>query len=331
MYLKESDIADAIRQFTHPATTKTILHHISKIIIKDDSVYFSIYLDNSDQAHIASLAQQITDHLKEKFNHIDCRISLTNREEKTQSKALPQVKRIIAISSGKGGVGKSTIAFNLAITLANKGFKVGLVDVDIYGPSLPKLSGIKAKPVLSDNFMLPHEKFGIKMMSVGFLVDENEATVWRGPMTTKVLFQLMRMTKWGELDYLIVDTPPGTGDVHLSLAENYDIDGAIIISTPQQLAQADVIKGINMYKKLGVPVLGIIENMSYFTDISGHKNYVFGTSNLAKLAKKCGTALLAEFPISSELSTASDNNSPLTFYEPQHWVSKLFEEIEISS
>lgn len=249
-------------------------------------------------------------------------ITLTNA--KPAGKGVKGVDKVIMVASGKGGVGKSTIAFNLAISLAQQGKKVGLVDVDIYGPSLPTLAGISRRPVLEENLMIPHKKYGIKLMSVGFLVDGADALIWRGPMTTKMLYQLIRLTNWdfdGEgLDYLIIDTPPGTGDVHLSLAENYKVDGAIVISTPQELAVADVTRAMTMFKKLEIPVLGIIENYSYL-ELDGRKQYVFGAPGASsKLAKKFGTKVLAEIPISQELSDAK----PVTYYKPDGEMGRLF-------
>ncbi|MDF3047741.1 MAG: antiporter inner rane protein [Candidatus Midichloriaceae bacterium] len=246
----------------------------------------------------------------------------------TNSKKVAGVEKIIIVASGKGGVGKSTIAFNLAISLAQMGKKVGIVDVDIYGPSLPSLSGISKKPVLENGLMLPHEKFGIKMMSVGFLVGAEDALIWRGPMTTKMLYQLIRLTNWGNLDYLIIDTPPGTGDVHLSLAENYEIDGAIMASSPQGLAVADVKRALTMLKKLDIPLIGIVENYSYILEANGKKNHLFGDSSASqKLAKAFKTKILAEIPISRELDEANSNARPLTYYKPKSEISLMFEKI----
>ncbi len=265
---------------------------------------------------------------------LQSQITLTNATAATKDarQGINGVNKVIVVASGKGGVGKSTIAFNLAISLAQSGKKVGLVDVDIYGPSLPSLSGINKKPLLEDNLMIPHKKFGLKLMSIGFLVDSAQALIWRGPMTTKMLYQLIRQTNWsagGEsLDYLIIDTPPGTGDVHLSLAENYKVDGAIVVSTPQELAIADVARALTMFKKLNIPVLGIIENYSYMEDASGKKQYIFGKSKAnISLAKKFGTKILGEIPISSELNEASGNAKPITYYMPLHPLSLLFNRI----
>jgi ATP-binding protein involved in chromosome partitioning len=246
----------------------------------------------------------------------------------TSSKKVAGVQKIIIVASGKGGVGKSTIAFNLAVSLAQMGKKVGIVDVDIYGPSLPSLSGISKKPILENGLMLPHEKFGIKMMSVGFLVGAEDALIWRGPMTTKMLYQLIRLTNWGKLDYLIIDTPPGTGDVHLSLAENYQIDGAIVASSPQGLAVADVKRALTMLGKLNIALIGIVENYSYMLEESGKKNYLFGDASASKkLAKMFKTKILAQIPINRELDEANSNARPLTYYKPKSEISLIFQDI----
>ena len=197
---------------------------------------------------------------------------------------------MLVVASGKGGVGKSTVAANLAISLAELGHKVGILDADIYGPSIPRIFNIKEKPEIKDGLLIPFEKYGLKIMSMGFLVPEESALVWRGPMLTKAVHQLFKMTLWATtqdpLDYLIIDTPPGTGDIHLSIAENYEIDGAIVVTTPQALALIDAFKAVDMFKKLQINILGVIENMAYFINSStGGKEYIFGKSNLINYCK----------------------------------------------
>jgi ATP-binding protein involved in chromosome partitioning len=233
------------------------------------------------------------------------------------------VRKIIVVSSGKGGVGKSSVAANLAVALALQGKRTALLDADIYGPSIPQMFSLHQKPVLEDDLMVPHSKYGVKLMSIGFLVDKDSATIWRGPMTTKILYQLLRLSKWedaGEaLDYLIVDMPPGTGDVHLSMAENYVIDGAIIVSTPQELALIDAKKAIDMYNKLRIPIIGLVENMSYFCPPhTDEKHYIFGQEGAQKLAAKHNIPLLASLPLCAEIAAASASGKPLAYYHPQH-------------
>jgi ATP-binding protein involved in chromosome partitioning len=237
---------------------------------------------------------------------------------------LPGIDKIIVVASGKGGVGKSTIAANLAIALMNIGKKVGLLDADIFGPSAPIIFGLaNKKATMSDNKFDPYKVCGIKMMSMGLLVDQDTAAIWRGPMATKALYKLLEGTNWGALDYLVIDTPPGTSDIHLSLAENYHIDNAIIVSTPQALAIADAVKAINMFNKMGIPIAGIIENMSYLENLDGTKTSVFGSDSLAN--KQPDLPLLAQIPITSILS--NNDNKPITYTHYAHPITRLFSEI----
>ena len=211
------------------------------------------------------------------------------------------VKRIIAIASGKGGVGKSTIALALARGAAKAGKKVGLVDADIYGPSLAHMLGLQIKPEIIDNLMIPIMAEGILCNSMGILLGDSQPAIWRGPMATKAIHQLFKLTKWdvnGELDILFIDMPPGTGDIHLTIAQHYIIDGAVLITTPQELALLDVRKAATMFERVNIPILGMIENMSYFVDPkSGNKSYIFGQNGGVKLAQELGLKMLAEVPL----------------------------------
>jgi ATP-binding protein involved in chromosome partitioning len=234
-------------------------------------------------------------------------------------KLLPQVKNVIAVSSGKGGVGKSTISVNLAIALARLGYKVGLLDTDIFGPSMPKMFGVEdARPyaVKVDGRQLiePIEKYGVKLLSIGFFVDPDTATLWRGAMATSALKQLIADANWGELDYFILDTPPGTSDIHLTLLQTLSITGAIIVSTPQKVALADARKGIDMYSndKVNVPILGLVENMAWFTpaELPENKYYIFGQDGCKKLADEMGCPLLAQIPIVQSICENGDKGTP---------------------
>lgn len=226
-----------------------------------------------------------------------------NKKEKMP---LPGVKKIILVVSGKGGVGKSTVSINLALSLRKQGLNIGLLDADIYGPSIPKMFNIQKKPSVINNQFLPFTSHGFRLMSMGFLVPEDSAIIWRGPMTTKALHQLFRMTKWAapktEIDYLIVDTPPGTGDVHISIAENYPIDGAVVVSTPQSLSVADAFKTIDMLKKFNIKIFGILENMAYLKNKKGDKNMLFGISKLPGLCADKGITYLCQLPIAPEVA-----------------------------
>ena len=223
------------------------------------------------------------------------------------------IKNFIVVASGKGGVGKSTVSLNLAIALARfKNLNVGLLDADIYGPSIPKMLGIKEKPNLSKSKkMLPYAKFSIKAMSVGNMVPEDKAIIWRGPMASGAIKQLLNDVEWGNLDFLIIDLPPGTGDIHLSLCQSLMITGAVLVSTPQEISLIDVRKAINMLKKVNVPILGVIQNMSYF-EINKKKTFVFGKNGALEESKKQNLRFLAEIPIFPEISAASDLGIPLT-------------------
>jgi len=242
------------------------------------------------------------------------------REEKIKQSML-NIKHLVAVGSGKGGVGKSTIAANLAISLAKLGYKVGLADVDIYGPSIPTLFNIENQEVLGQEidgkmFFIPFEKFGIKLMSVGFFVDNTKPLMWRGPMASNTLIQLLSETLWGELDYLIFDMPPGTGDIQLTLAKQFPLSGALFVSTPQQLAVADVRRAVNMFKNedVNIPILGLVENMAYFTpkELPNNKYYIFGKTGAEALAKELDIEILEQIPISEEISSTNDTGNPIS-------------------
>ena len=240
------------------------------------------------------------------------------------AKLLPGAKHIIAVSSGKGGVGKSTVSANLAIALARLGYRVGLLDADIFGPSMPKMFGVEdGRPygVEKDGRTLiePLEQYGVKLLSIGFFVDPKTATIWRGGMATSAIKQLLGDADWGELDYFILDTPPGTSDIHLTLLQSLDITGAVIVTTPQQVALADARKGIDMYRneKVNVPILGLVENMAWFTpeELPDNRYYLFGRDGGKQLAKEYGLPLLAQLPIVQSLCEQSDGGDPAALHE----------------
>ena len=233
------------------------------------------------------------------------------------------IKTCFGISSCKGGVGKSTVACNIAITLANQGHKVGLLDADIYGPSVPTLLGIGDKePEVKDGKFVPFEVFGLKAMSIGFLVNEDQAIVWRGPMLAKGLDGLINKTHWGDLDYLIVDFPPGTGDVQISMSQKLKLNGTIIVTTPQLLSLKDVIRGINMFIKVGVPILGVVENMSYLEE-ENEKKYIFGESKTKSFLLKENVKLLEELPFNTKVPKSCDDGKPYCFDYKDAYASKF--------
>ncbi len=239
---------------------------------------------------------------------------------------LPGVKHVIAVASGKGGVGKSTTSCNLALGLAALGLKVGMLDADIYGPSQPKLFGLRGKPKLVGPRMLePMERFGVKVMSIGFLVDEEQAMIWRGPMVISAITQMLREVAWGELDALIVDMPPGTGDAQLTIAQQTPTSGAVIVSTPQDLALLDARRGVTMFQKVDVPILGIIENMSTFCCPNcGHMSPIFGHGGARLEAEKLGVPFLGEVPLDMNIRATSDEGRPIVATEPDSPHAKIY-------
>ena len=242
---------------------------------------------------------------------------------------LPEVKSIVAVASGKGGVGKSTTAVNLALALAAIGNKVGLLDADIYGPSIPRMLGISGQPESSDGKTLDaKENYGIKSMSMGLLVEEDNPVIWRGPMAQSALIQMIRDINWGALDVLVVDMPPGTGDIHLSLAQQVPLTGAVIVTTPQDIALADARKGLNMFRKVEVPVFGIIENMSYFLcPHCGERTNIFSADGGVDEAKRMETDLLGQIPLDTEIRETSDSGEPIVATKPESKHAKAYIEI----
>ena len=228
------------------------------------------------------------------------------------------VKNAIAVASGKGGVGKSTMAANLALSLSLDGARVGLLDADIYGPNIPMMMGVNERPKGQNDKIIPPQGYGIKIMSMGFLVDPNQPVIWRGPMIHNALRQFLQDVDWGNLDYLVVDLPPGTGDASLSLAQSLSMTGAVIVTTPQQVALSDVVRGVAMFQQLNVPILGVIENMSYFVAPDTGKRYdIFGYGGGAKMAKEVGVDFLGEVPLEPQVRVGGDEGSPIVVRAPE--------------
>jgi len=254
-------------------------------------------------------------------------ISAPQSEELAKNKRFKiNAKKIIAIASGKGGVGKSTFAVNFATALKKQGFSIGILDADIYGPSVPRMMGISGRPQANEeNKLIPLENYGVKCMSIGFLIGVDTPTIWRGPMIMKALEQMYNGVEWGKLDYLIIDLPPGTGDAQLTLAQNSKLTGTIIVSTPQDVALNDVRKGINMFKKVGVPVLGIVENMSYFICSNCNERHeIFSNGGAKQEAENFKTSFLGELPIDKKLRIHSDEGQPVCISEPDSPISKIY-------
>ncbi len=242
---------------------------------------------------------------------------------------LPNVKNIVAVASGKGGVGKSTTAVNLALALAAEGARVGVLDADIYGPSIPMMMGISGKPESADGkTMEPMENYGVQVMSIGFLVAQDEAMIWRGPMATQALEQLLRQTNWQDLDYLIVDMPPGTGDIQLTLSQRVPMTGAVIVTTPQDIALLDAKKGIKMFQKVGVPILGIVENMAvHVCSQCGHVEHVFGADGGKTMAAEYGMDYLGALPLSMQIRVQADSGEPTVVSDPDGEVAGIYKAV----
>lgn len=321
-------ILEALGHVTHPATGKSI---VESGIVEDDiriegmKVSFSLLLRSNDpltkslvKASETAILTYISPDVEIKGN-----ITVKNPPEAQTAKEEPLkgVKYKIAISSGKGGVGKSTVTSNLAISLAKAGYKVGLLDADIFGPSIPKMLGVEgATPFANEKGeILPIEKYGIKMLSIGFFVNSNSAIVWRGAMASGAIKQLLTEADWGELDYLLIDLPPGTSDIHLTVVQTIKLDGAIVVSTPQQVALADAVRGIDMFQndKINVPIIGLIENMAWFTpkELPNNKYYIFGKGGVSKLAEERGLRLLGQIPLVQSICESGDSGEPITLHD----------------
>lgn len=298
---------------------------LSSLTIKDGNILM-VFEGRQDQLiEIETAKQEVEKKIKELEGVKSVLSTMTHHRPQSQSSAtikvppkLPGVGAIIAIASGKGGVGKSTTALNLAISWAQLGYRVGLLDADIYGPSLPKLLGVCEKPgVTEDKKLIPLDRFGLKCMSIGFIVPEDAPMIWRGPMIQGALQQLLKEVQWGDLDLLVVDMPPGTGDAHLTLTQQVQLTGAVIVSTPQDLALIDARKGLNMFRRVNVPVLGIIENMSFFCCPScGVSTNIFGHGGAQKEAVALGVPFLGELPLDLSIREGSDAGAPIVISDP---------------
>lgn len=320
-------VLDALQHVVHPGKGKDI---VSLGMVEDDiridgkRISFSLLFDRANDPMVASVKSACVQAIKTyvgKDADIDGNIyvKIKPRQPKPESTMLPGVDHVVAIASGKGGVGKSTVTSNLAVALAKKGYSVGLLDADIFGPSVPKMFATEdARPQLEKidgkDRILPVEKYGVKLLSIGYFVNPDDALVWRGAMATNALKQLIGDGLWGELDYLLIDLPPGTSDIHLTLVQTIPLTGAVVVSTPQEVALADARKGISMFQgeKIDVPVLGLVENMAWFTpaELPENKYYIFGKEGCKKLAEKLGLPLLGQIPIVQSIREGGDDGVP---------------------
>ena len=306
------------------------LNMVENLMVRDNAIRFDLVMEHANDPKNDILVNGAKRTLTEVFGDIDIEIKVV--EEKT---ALSKVKHIIAVASGKGGVGKSTVAANLAIALARANQRVGLIDADNYGPSVPMMFGTgNEQPGAFEKdgktVMLPLERYGIKLMSIGCFVDASRPLIWRGPMATSALNQLMNDTLWGELDWMVVDMPPGTGDIQLTLAQQYNVSGALIVTTPQKVAFADVLRAAMMFKEeaLQIPIYGLVENMAYFTpsDMPEKKYYIFGKETGKQFADQLGVPLLGQIPITEKIAEGGDAGVPLAL-DADSPVTKAFDKI----
>ncbi|MDC3072098.1 Mrp/NBP35 family ATP-binding protein [bacterium] len=306
---------------------------VSRLEFKNNEVYITLQLKASQLNEADQTKKLIHDKLlsmnRVKKVNLILTAHNTNKENKNSSNLLYKpAKYVIVIASGKGGVGKSTTAINLALSLLKLKNKVGILDADIFGPSLPKLTGTNSKPISNGKKIIPHNALGLQAMSIGYLVPEDTATIWRGPMVMSAIEQLLRDVDWQELDFLIIDMPPGTGDAHLTLSQKAQLTGAIIVSTPQDLSLIDARKGINMFKKVNVPILGIIENMSYFHCLNcDTKHDIFGNGGAQKESEKLGIPFLNDIPLDINIRITSDDGNPILHKSPNSLIAQKYLEI----
>ncbi len=320
MIITKLQINEALKRVKLPEKTESIidLKLVKNVKIKGKKIEFDLLL--AAQEHAEKILEECKKAIVAYLNtDVELHINFMASETAGSNSPLPMVKNIIAIASGKGGVGKSTISSNLAVALAKEGYKTGLLDADIFGPSIPKMFGTEndkplGKKVGGKDIIIPVEKFGVKILSVGHFIKPEDATIWRGPMASNVLKQLLLNCDWGELDYLLIDLPPGTSDIHLTLVQSIPVTGTIIVSTPQAIALADAIKGINMFKaqSINVPILGIVENMAWFTpaELPDNKYYIFGKEGCKKLAEEKQIPLLGQIPLVQSIRENCDNGMP---------------------
>jgi len=324
MATTESQVLDALRPIIDPDFRKSIvdLGFVKNLQIEGSRVGFDIELTTPAcpvKSEFEKAARERVLQI-EGVESVNVRMTAQTRGRATggSGELLPGVKNTIAVASGKGGVGKSTVAVNLALALRQMGGTVGLMDADVYGPSLPLLTGVSGRPESTDKQILPREKYGLKLMSMGFFVTESSPVIWRGPMVHGLVTQFLRDVDWGELDYLVIDLPPGTGDAALTLTQTAPLSGAVIVTTANDLSLLDARKGLKMFEKVNVPVLGIVENMSYFTppELPDRKYHIFGEGGGRRTAEELGVDFLGEVPIDPRVVTGGDLGKPILEYAP---------------
>jgi len=334
MALSEAQVQTVLKQLVDPNTTKDLIatRSVKSIKVAGDDVSLEIELGYPGKSQFEPIRRQVVQALKQ-AGAAGVTVKVTSRvvphAVQRGVKLIPSIKNIIAVASGKGGVGKSTTAVNLALALAAEGAAVGMLDADIYGPSQPMMLGIAGRPESKDGKSLePMEGHGIQAISIGFLIDVDTPMVWRGPMVTQALEQLLKDTRWRDLDYLVVDLPPGTGDIQLTLAQKVPVTGAVIVTTPQDIALIDARKGLKMFEKVGIPILGVVENMStYVCPNCGHESHIFGSGGADKMCRDYGTELLGQLPLDAGIREQADSGRPTVVADPEGKVADIYRRI----
>jgi len=332
MAVTETTLLETLKAVIDPNTGKDFVstRQLKNLRIDGGDVAFDIELGYPAKSQIAALRKALIAAVRTLpgINNVSANLATKIVPHAVQRgvQLLPKVKNIVAVASGKGGVGKSTTAVNLALALAAEGATVGILDADIYGPSQPMMMGIEGRPESEDGkTMEPMENYGVQVMSIGFLVDADNPMIWRGPMATQALEQLLRQTNWAELDYLIVDMPPGTGDIQLTLSQRVPLTGAVIVTTPQDIALLDAKKGIKMFEKVGVPILGIVENMAvHVCEKCGHVEHIFGEEGGKRLAEEYKMDYLGALPLNLSIRVQADNGRPSVVSDPDGEIAGLY-------
>ena len=335
MSLTESALLDALKTVVDPNTGRDLVStkQVRQLKIEGGDVAFEVELGYPAKSQVPALRKALISAARTVpgVENVSIQIGwkITAHAVQRGVQLLPRVKNIVAVASGKGGVGKSTTTVNLALALAAEGAKVGILDADIYGPSQPMMMGIKGRPETEDGkSMMPLANHGVEVMSIGFLVDEDQAMIWRGPMATQALDQLLRQTNWGDLDYLLVDMPPGTGDIALTLSQRVPLTGAVIVTTPQDIALIDAKKGLTMFEKVGVPILGIVENMAvYCCPNCGHTEHIFGADGGKRMAEQFKVDHLGSLPLNLSIRRQADEGCPTVVADPEGEIATLYKTV----
>jgi len=334
MSLSDAAVQETLRKLVDPNTGRDFIstRAARNIKVSGDDVTLDIELGYPGRSQHDPIRRQVTQALKQ-VGARGVTVTVTSKvvahAVQRGVKLVPGIKNIIAVASGKGGVGKSTTAVNLALALSAEGASVGVLDADIYGPSQPTMLGISGRPESKDGKSLePMEGHGLQAISIGFLIDIDTPMVWRGPMVTQALEQLLKDTRWRELDYLVVDLPPGTGDIQLTLAQKVPVTGAVIVTTPQDIALIDARKGLKMFEKVGIPILGVVENMSFHVcPKCGHESHIFGTGGAEKMCSDYGTELLGQLPLDEAIRSQADSGKPTVVSDPDGPVAEIYRRI----